>query len=101
MKLLPRCDRCVNCKHCTYQIHQMSREDQRELNMIEDNLSFDPEEKQWTASYPCKFDPMLLQNNENQARSLLEGLEKRLAKDPPVREAYKEQSEAMVSQWSR
>ena len=97
VKLLPRCDRCINCKHCTYQIHQMSREDQRELNMIEDNLSFDPEKKQWTASYPCKFDPVLLQNNECQARSLLENLEKRLAKDPPVGEAYKEQFEAMVS----
>ena len=54
VKLMPKCDRCTNCKNCTYEIHQMSEIEQRELNVIENNLMLDPIQKCWITQYPYK-----------------------------------------------
>ena len=91
VKLLPKCDHCRNCRNCTYEIHQISKAEQRELKVIENNLILDPVEKRWTTQYPYKQDPSNLGNNEGQVRSLLLKTEKRLSRSEHTCNKYKEQ----------
>ena len=45
---LPRsCDRCKNCKNCSSDVHRLSRIEQKELAIIEENLVLDPLENKW------------------------------------------------------
>ena len=94
VKLVPNCDDCKtaieSCKTCTYDVHMMSKEDRRELNIIENNLELCPIEKRWTTPYPYKVDPSVLDNNEAQVDALTLGTEKRLMKSPDVVEKYNE-----------
>ena len=84
-----RCNRCMNCKE--FEAHQLSRENQRALGAIRDQLSHDPIKQVWTASYPCQLDPSLLNNNKSQAVLLAEKSEKRLLKDATAAEKFNEE----------
>ena len=90
VKLLPKCDDCRSCKVCTYDVHMMSKEDQRELNAIENNLELCPIEKRWTTSYPYKVDPSILENNETQINDLAISTERRLNKSSETTAKYNE-----------
>ena len=81
----------MNCKECKFEAHQLSRENQRALDAIRDQLSLDPIKQVWTASYPCQLDPSLLHNNKSQAVLLAEKTEKRLLKDATDAENFNEQ----------
>ena len=96
VKLLPRCERCKNCRDCTFEIHQISKAEQRELQFIENNLVLNPMLKQWTTVYPYKCDPRVLEDNRAQAISLLEGTEKRIMKSPETCVQYREQFQDLV-----
>ena len=85
-----RCNNCKNYKNCTFEAHQLSRENQRALDAIRDNLSLDPIEQVWTASYPCQHDPSKLSNNKSQAILLAQKTEQRLLKDPTTAQKFNE-----------
>ena len=59
----------------------MSRIEQKELEVIRENLKLDPIKERWTTTYPYKCDPGILKNNRSQALIIMERTEKRLSKD--------------------
>ena len=83
-----RCNNCKNCKVCKFEAYELSRKDQRELDIIRDNLTLDPINKHWTCTYACVRDPAVLQNNKHQAIALAEKTERRVMKDPALLERY-------------
>ena len=87
----PRCKRCQGCKDCQFETHQLSRNEQKELDVIRDNMKLDPTINTWTAKYPYKCDPAVLHNNKMQVVSITEKTEKRLAKDKQLEKQYHEQ----------
>ena len=72
---VPRCNKCKSCKVCTFESHQMSRQEQLELDMIRQNMTLGPIEQVWTVSYPCRNDPSSLKENRSQALVLAERTE--------------------------
>ena len=96
VKLLPKCDRCKNCRNCTYEIHQISKAEQRELSIIENNLTLDPVEQRWTTRYPYKCDPSILENNRAQVQGLLIRTENRLSRSEDTCKKYKEQFQDFI-----
>ena len=40
-----KCPKCKGCKDCKFEAHQLSREEQRELDIIRENLTLDPIEQ--------------------------------------------------------
>ena len=62
-----RCNSCKACKECRYAVTQLTYEEQKELSCIESLLSYDATLKKWTAAYPYKVDPEVLNNNYRQA----------------------------------
>ena len=91
-----RCNNCKKCKECQFEAYQLSREKQRQLDIIRQNTSFDPVENVWTATYPCQVDPSTLPNNKPQARALVEKTEKRLLKDPATLAKFNEQFQNLL-----
>ena len=75
----PKCGNCL-CKKCPIGTNNYSIKEGRELSMIENGLSYDPDKKVWTASYPWIKDPLLLSNNFFAAFARLRSLERRLLK---------------------
>ena len=83
-----KCKRCRNCKDCSFQVNQLSRCEQQELEVIKKNLQLDSNRKKWITTYPYKVDPNSLRDNRNQIESLLNRTEKRLLRDDDVKETY-------------
>ena len=77
-----------SCKTCNFETEELSRIQQRELEIMRDSLTLDPIQHRWTATYPCALDPAVLQNNKSQAVALTEKTEKRLIKDQPILQQY-------------
>ena len=73
-----------------------SKEERRELNVIENSLELCPIEKKWTTSYPYKVDPSILVNNEAQVDSLVNITENRLLKSPENAAKYNEAFEDFI-----
>ena len=96
VKVPRRCERCKNCKKCTTEIYQLSRIEQQELSVIEDNLVLDPIENRWKASYPYKIDPSVLENNEMQAESLLLKQEKKFQNSKEDQSRYNDQFDDFI-----
>ena len=92
-----RCKNCEGCKICKFEVHQLSRIEQKELEVIRQNLVLDPVKEVWTTSYPYARDPSVLQNNEAQAESLAKGTEKRLMKNKFMAEKYNEQFRDLIA----
>ena len=80
-----RCAKCLaqteGCKDCKFEVHELSRVEQHQLQVIRENLTLDPKKRQWTTPYACERDPAVLQNNKVQAEVLTVKTEKRLDKD--------------------
>ena len=91
VQVVPSCDVCMNCKNCSQKVHQMSKEDQQELKVIEENLVLDPAEECWTTPYPFKEDPSVLQDNRDQALKFMEKIEVRLNKSQTKAALFREQ----------
>ena len=88
IKIPPRCGRCFNCKECTFEVNQILRIEQQELNVIRENLVLDPVGQHFTTCYPYKEDPKVLDDNRHQAIRLMERLEKQLQRSSVVAEQY-------------
>ena len=91
VKLIPNCDMCRNCKNCSFDIHQISKIEQRELSVIRNNLVLNPVENYWSTQYPYKSDPSTLENNKQQAFDILCKTERRLIRSEVSSTKYKEQ----------
>ena len=74
----------------------MSLEEKRELKVIEENMVYCQNNKQWTIGYPWIKDPTLLPDNKGAVFSKLRSTEKRLLKNPTLAYAYDSEIKAMV-----
>ena len=72
----PRCGNC-RCGKCSFD-GQISIKEQREMNIILDNLVYDINRKHWIITYPWIKDPNDLPNNYSSAFARLKSTEKRL-----------------------
>ena len=74
----PRCGEC-RCGKCSFK-DQLSVREQREMNLINEGLRYDNDNKKWTVTYPWIRDPNELPNNFSLAFSCLKSTERRLSK---------------------
>ena len=93
----PKCKRCRSCKECSFQVNQLSRCEQHELEVIKENLRLDEVRNKWVTTYPYKIDPATLSDNRNQVEALLIKTEKRLLKNTDVKETYCRQFQDFIS----
>ena len=73
-----RCGSCSTCKSCSVRAQDMTRREQEELGLIENNIHVDLDQNKVMFRYPLVKDPTLLTDNRSQARAMALGLEKRL-----------------------
>ena len=92
----PRCNRCKVCKQCKFETHQLSRIEQRELEVIRQNLHLDPVKNRWITSYPYKRDPSVLEDNRHQVIKLLEKKEKKLSTNKVMADEFKAQYQDLI-----
>lgn len=90
----PRCGNC-RCGTCHPGGLDMTLKEERELRLIENNLTYDKKEMKWTAAYPFIRDPAELPNNREIILKLLYKTEKRLLSKPKLAVIYQEQIEDM------
>jgi len=92
----PQCGGC-KCGKCSPGAKNCSLKEERELKLIEKNLTFDDQNNVWTASYPWIKDPANLPDNKSIAIKMLESTERRLLKSPDHAKVYQEQIEDMIT----
>ena len=91
----PKCGSC-RCVKCSLKGHLTIKEE-REVNLIENGLTYDKERKRWIAEYPWIRDPNVLQNNYSMAYARLMSTERRLNKmDCTHAQKYCEQIQDMI-----
>ena len=66
-----RCSKCAGCKDCSYRNAMMTWQDQKELTLIEEGLTFVPEKKMWMCTYPLLYNPEDLPNNRNMHNTIV------------------------------
>ena len=96
VRLPPRCDRCKGCRNCTKEVHQLSREEMRELTVIKENLVLNPLEEKWTTMYPYKCDVSILDDNRQQAIDILRKTEERVLRSEITSRQYIEQFDDFI-----
>ena len=75
----------------------MSLREAREYKLIEEDLQYNSESKQWVARLPWIIDPRILPNNKLAALNLLRSVERKLLKGPKLRNLYQAQMEGMTA----
>ena len=58
-----RCQDCRGCQECGFRGSTMSPKEYQELQVMEDNISFDKKLGKWRVKYAFKQDPRVLRNN--------------------------------------
>ena len=91
----PRCGSC-KCGKCAIGSKDYTIKEERELALIEKNLSYDKQTNRWIAEYPWIKDPMDLPDNRKVALAMLASTERRLAKTPVHATVYDNQVKDMV-----
>ena len=91
----PKCGGC-KCGTCHIGGKSMSLKEERELKLIEENMVYCQNNKQWTIGYPWIKDPTLPPDNKGAVFSKLRSTEKRLLKNPSHANAYDSEIKAMV-----
>ena len=92
----PKCGGC-KCRKCSLGAKDYTIQEERELELIERNLSFNSEDNSWTAEYPWIKDPHKLPNNHKVAMAKLAATERRLRKNADHAKVYDEQIKDMVA----
>ena len=90
----PRCGNCL-CRNCPIGGKLYTIKEERELNLIKENLKF--ENNCWVATYPWKQSPDLLPNNHAYALKALISTEKRLLRDEYAKNMYVDQIDDMFN----
>ena len=91
----PKCGSC-KCGKCHLGGKDMSLQDEKELEMIAKNLSYDKDAKKWTAAYPWIQDPVNLPDNKYMIAAMLKSTIKRLSKNNDHLELYERQIQDML-----
>ena len=94
IRSVPLCGAC-KCGKCHPGGKDMSLREEREWNLIKDNLSYDVKSRKWTAAYPWIKDPKHLPNNRDMVLRTLKTTEKRLKNNTQLAETYNNQIEDM------
>ena len=89
----PKCGSC-RCGRCPIGGKSFTLKEERELNLIEEGLTHEGDH--WLARYPWIRSPNDLPNNKEAALRMLGSTEKRLQKNKPLLDTYKEQIQDMV-----
>ena len=92
---IPKCGAC-SCGTCHPGGKAMTLKDERELEMIERGLEFDPDKGRWQAEYPWIKDPSMLKNNRRVVLAKLQSTERRLAKNPEYQVEYSKQIQELL-----
>ena len=92
-RCIPKCGACA-CGKCKIGSLNCSIKEERELRLIEENMSFANDH--WKVEYPLIRDPQRLLNNKFAAHAMLKSTEKRLLKEPKLAEAYDAQMKDMT-----
>ena len=95
VEVQPRCGAC-QCGKCPIRGHTYSFKEEQELQIIRNNLKYDPEKKRWTTSYPWIVNPSTLPDNYAAALATLRNTERTLKKDLAWSEIYSAQIQDMV-----
>ena len=93
----PVCKNCQSCKICKPAAQYASVKELSELNTIKSKLTYNEENQCWTAEYPFKRDPKILNNNFNIAFNALKRREKKLKKDEVACKLYSDQIKDFVN----
>ena len=91
----PKCGSC-KCGKCPLPGHTLSFQEEQELKMIQQGLSYDAQEQKWTASYPWITSPSQLPDNYFALKATLRSLEKSLARDRGRAISYAAQLQDML-----
>ena len=91
----PACGSC-KCGKCNPGAKNMTLLEEKELDLIKSDLSFDAEAGRWMAKYPWIKEPSSLPDNKHVAVATLKSTERRLKKNPLHGEIYKRQMEDML-----
>ena len=83
----------VNAQPCTCRADEMSKEERKELTIIEQSCKL--QGNRWEMSYPWKQDARLLPNNYDQVLKKLETTERRLRNNMQHAESYDKQIKEM------
>ena len=94
-QVMPRCGAC-KCGTCAQPGHTYSYEEEAQLKLIQNNLTYSEDEQCWRTSYPWKQDPATLPDNKRAVVSCLHRLENKLQKNPELARTYEEQIVDMV-----
>ena len=92
----PRCGGC-KCGKCSLGAKDYPIQEERELELIERNLTFNNEDNTWTVEYPWVKDPNNLPDNRKVAMAKLAATERRLRKNADHAKGYDEQIKDMVT----
>ena len=92
----PRCGGC-KCGKCSLSAKDYTIQEERELELIERNLTFNSEDNTWTVEYPWIKDPSNLPDNRKVAMAKLAATERRLRKNADHAKVYDEQIKDMVA----
>ena len=85
------CNACLNCRNCNENVMRLSDKDARDYEIIRKNLSFNPHDHQWEATYPFTTNPVILRDNYQEAHQALIRCETRLSKDEKLKQSYLQQ----------
>ena len=92
----PKCGGC-KCGKCSLGAKDYTIQEERELELIERNLTFNSEDNKWTAEYPWIKDPNDLPDNRKVAMAKLAAAERRLRKNADHAKVYDEQIKDMLA----
>ena len=87
---IPNCGSC-KCGNCHPGGKNMTLQEEKDLMMIEEGLTFNSDTGRWCAKYPWKIDPASLPNNRYIAAATLKSTEKRILRNPIHAETYRRQ----------
>ena len=91
----PRCGGC-KCGKCPPGSKNYTLKEEKELNLIENNLEYNSQENLWITTYPWIKDPHNLPDNKRAAYGRLMSTEQRLRKNPDHAKVYQQQIQDMI-----
>ena len=92
---IPKCGSC-KCGTCHPGGKNMSLKEEKEYDLIQRNIQFNPDRKRWIASYPWIVDPRKLRENRSIATKILMSTERKLLKNPEHGALYSRQIQDML-----
>ena len=99
VRIEPMCGGC-KCSKCPAPGSKYGFQEQKELDIIRDNLEYDPDRKRWVTEYPWKVPRNTLPRNEVIALQSLMAVERNLKRKPEWAKVYCQQVQDMKDRGS-